>query len=48
MAETLADYRGNYKYNVLDANLRAFNAEVPAGVRNMLWITAVLISGRDL
>jgi alkaline phosphatase D len=28
-AETLADYRGNYKYNLLDANLRAFNAEVP-------------------
>ena len=22
-------YRGNYKYNLLDANLRAFNAEVP-------------------
>ena len=29
VAETLADYRGNYKYNLLDANLRAFNAEVP-------------------
>ncbi len=29
MAETLAEYRGNYKYNLLDANLRAFNAEVP-------------------
>jgi alkaline phosphatase D len=28
-AETLADYRGNYKYNLLDANLRAFNAEIP-------------------
>lgn len=28
-AETLADYRGNYKYNLLDANLRAFNAAVP-------------------
>jgi len=28
-AETLADFRGNYKYNLLDANLRAFNAEVP-------------------
>jgi alkaline phosphatase D len=28
-AETLADYRGNYKYNLLDANLRAFNAQVP-------------------
>jgi alkaline phosphatase D len=29
IAATLADYRGNYKYNLLDANLRAFNAEVP-------------------
>jgi alkaline phosphatase D len=29
VAESLADYRGNYKYNLLDANLRAFNAEVP-------------------
>ncbi len=28
-AETLADYRGNYKYNLLDDHLRAFNAEVP-------------------
>jgi len=29
MAETLADYRGNYKYNLLDTNLLAFNAEIP-------------------
>ena len=29
VAETLAEYRGNYKYNLLDANLRAFNAQVP-------------------
>ena len=29
MAETLAEFRGNYKYNLLDRNLRAFNAEVP-------------------
>ena len=29
VAETLADFRGNYKYNLLDRNLRAFNAEVP-------------------
>src|SRR5262245_55000492 len=29
VAETLAEYRGNYKYNLLDHNLRAFNAEVP-------------------
>src|SRR5262249_19733807 len=28
-AETLAEFRGNYKYNLLDANVRAFNAEVP-------------------
>jgi alkaline phosphatase D len=29
VAQSLADYRGNYKYNLLDANLRQFNAEVP-------------------
>ena len=29
VAETLAEYRGNYKYNLIDANLRAFNAQVP-------------------
>ena len=29
VAETLAEFRGNYKYNLTDANLRAFNAEVP-------------------
>ncbi|HKY85855.1 MAG TPA: alkaline phosphatase D family protein [Pseudorhodoplanes sp.] len=28
-AQSLADYRGNYKYNLLDANMRQFNAEVP-------------------
>jgi alkaline phosphatase D len=28
-AETLADYRGNWKYNLLDKNLLAFNAEIP-------------------
>ena len=28
-AETLAEFRGNYKYNLLDANVRAFNAQVP-------------------
>src|SRR5262249_34372899 len=28
VAETLAEFRGNYKYNLLDRNLRAFNAEV--------------------
>ncbi|MDO9295584.1 alkaline phosphatase [Bradyrhizobium sp.] len=29
VAQTLAQFRGNYKYNLLDANLRAFNAQVP-------------------
>ena len=29
VATTLAEYRGNYKYNLLDTNLRDFNAEVP-------------------
>jgi alkaline phosphatase D len=29
IAQTLADFRGNYKYNLLDRNLRTFNAEVP-------------------
>ncbi|MEI8154206.1 MAG: alkaline phosphatase D family protein, partial [Hyphomicrobiales bacterium] len=29
IAQSLADYRGNYKYNLMDANLRQFNAEVP-------------------
>ena len=28
-AETLTEYRGNYKYNLLDDNLRAFNSAVP-------------------
>ncbi|MER8000406.1 alkaline phosphatase D family protein [Streptomyces sp. NPDC095613] len=30
VAETLAEYRGNFRYNLLDANVRAFNAEVPS------------------
>lgn len=29
VAESLAEFRGRYKYNLLDHNLRAFNAEVP-------------------
>jgi alkaline phosphatase D len=29
VAETLAEFRGNYKYNLLDRNVREFNAEVP-------------------
>jgi alkaline phosphatase D len=28
-AETLADYRGNYQYNLLDEHMRRFNSEVP-------------------
>jgi len=28
-AETLAEFRGNFKYNLLDQNLRAFNTAVP-------------------
>lgn len=29
VAETLADYRGAYRYNLMDENVRRFNAEVP-------------------
>jgi alkaline phosphatase D len=29
IAHSLAQFRGNYKYNLLDENLRAFNAQVP-------------------
>ncbi|HEX2312356.1 MAG TPA: alkaline phosphatase D family protein, partial [Thermomonospora sp.] len=29
VAETLAEYRGQFRYNLEDANLRAFNARVP-------------------
>jgi alkaline phosphatase D len=29
VAETLSDFRGNYKYNLLDENVLAFNAQVP-------------------
>jgi alkaline phosphatase D len=29
VAHSLEQFRGNYKYNLLDHNLRAFNAEVP-------------------
>lgn len=32
-AETLAEYRGQWKYNLLDANVRAFNAQVPMFVQ---------------
>ncbi|MFJ6983896.1 MULTISPECIES: alkaline phosphatase D family protein [unclassified Streptomyces] len=33
VAETLAEFRGNFRYNLLDANLRAFNARVPSIVQ---------------
>jgi alkaline phosphatase D len=29
VAETLAEFRGRYKYNLMDHNIRRFNAEVP-------------------
>jgi alkaline phosphatase D len=29
VAETLDEYRGNYKYNLLDEHMRRFNADVP-------------------
>jgi alkaline phosphatase D len=29
VAETLAEFRGNFRYNLLDENLRRFNAQVP-------------------
>jgi alkaline phosphatase D len=34
VAETLAEFRGNYVYNLLDDNVRRFNAEIPQFV---LW-----------
>lgn len=33
VAETLDEYRGNFRYNLLDENLRAFNAQVPSVVQ---------------
>ncbi|GHA84952.1 alkaline phosphatase D family protein [Streptomyces termitum] len=33
VAETLAEYRGNFRYNLLDHNVRAFNAQVPTVVQ---------------
>ncbi|MER5461863.1 alkaline phosphatase D family protein [Streptomyces sp. NPDC002668] len=29
VAQTLADFRGNFRYNLLDENVRRFNAQVP-------------------
>lgn len=33
VAETLAEFRGNFRYNLLDDNLRRFNARVPSVVQ---------------
>ncbi|MFC8228440.1 alkaline phosphatase D family protein [Streptomyces sp. NPDC057287] len=33
VAETLDEYRGNFRYNLLDDNLRGFNAQVPSIVQ---------------
>ncbi|MFD4137410.1 alkaline phosphatase D family protein [Streptomyces sp. NPDC058572] len=33
VAETLAEYRGNFRYNLLDDNVRQFNAQVPTIVQ---------------
>jgi alkaline phosphatase D len=33
VAETLAEYRGNFRYNLLDENLLRFNAQVPSIVQ---------------
>ncbi|MEU5535928.1 alkaline phosphatase D family protein [Streptomyces sp. NPDC020362] len=33
VAETLAEYRGNFRYNLLDDNLRRFNAQVPSVIQ---------------
>ncbi|MFI6123283.1 alkaline phosphatase D family protein [Streptomyces sp. NPDC051064] len=33
VAETLDEYRGNFRYNLLDDNLRAFNAQVPSVIQ---------------
>ncbi|MER5716355.1 alkaline phosphatase D family protein [Streptomyces sp. NPDC002132] len=33
VAETLAEFRGNFRYNLLDDNLRSFNAQVPSIVQ---------------
>ncbi|MDX3798750.1 alkaline phosphatase D family protein [Streptomyces sp. AK04-3B] len=33
VAETLAEFRGNFRYNLLDENLRRFNSQVPSIVQ---------------
>ena len=53
VAETLNEFRGNFKYNLLDANLRRFNAEVPTAytwddheTKNNWWPGRELTDGR--
>ncbi|WP_328483240.1 alkaline phosphatase D family protein [Streptomyces sp. NBC_00377] len=53
VAETLAEFRGNFRYNLLDDNLRRFNAQVPSviqwddhEVRNN-WYPGEVIAGSD-
>ncbi|MEU6575723.1 alkaline phosphatase D family protein [Streptomyces sp. NPDC046805] len=53
VAETLAEFRGNFRYNLLDENLKRFNAQVPSvvqwddhEVRNN-WYPGEVISGSD-
>lgn len=33
VAETLAEFRGNFRYNLLDDNLKRFNAQVPSVIQ---------------
>ena len=53
VAETLQEFRGNFKYNLLDTNLRRFNAEVPTAftwddheTKNNWWPGRRLTDGR--
>jgi len=53
VAETLTEFRGNYAYNLLDENIRRFNAEVPQlvqwddhEVRNNWYPTQILEDDR--
>ena len=53
VAETLNEFRGNYKYNLLDTSLRKFQSEVPTAftwddheTKNNWWPGRVLADGR--
>ncbi|WP_411082394.1 alkaline phosphatase D family protein [Streptomyces sp. cmx-18-6] len=53
VAETLDEYRGNFRYNLLDRNVRRFNAQVPSvtqwddhEVRNNWYPGQILDDGR--